>query len=69
MPAPQPWYGVRRLDDGLSRVMFSLEKRPGTVVTVSVLQRDGHRVSAADLTRRAAAVEIPVVAEGTLKGS
>jgi hypothetical protein len=53
------WYGVRRLDDELSKTVLAVEKRPGTVVTVSLMHGTGRRVAAAELARIAAAVEVP----------
>jgi len=43
----------------MSKALLALEKRPGTVVTVSTLQHSGHEVSADDLLRIAASVEVP----------
>jgi len=59
VPGPRRWYGIRPLGDGMSKALLALEKRPGTVVTVSTLQHSGHEVSADDLLRIAASVEVP----------
>ena len=55
------WRGVRQLGDGRAKSMLALEKRPGTVVTVSVLQRNRAAFSTEDLARIAGAVVLPGV--------
>ena len=56
---PKTWYGMRPLRDGYAKALLALEKRPGAVVTVSVLERGHHVMTRDELTRIAAAVDVP----------
>jgi hypothetical protein len=54
----QIWYGRRDLGRGYGKTMLALEKRPGTVVTVSLLTHGRPSLTKADFTRIADAVEV-----------